>query len=179
VDELRRESSMVHLALKRGIAFYVEEDTCVVEPGKLSTRADKQLAVYSPWLRAWLAYLHGNPNELKMFETPSANAVEVRDRYSELFSIDIPTAPDNKTLTSEEHERFRSLWPAGERAALARLRKFLDQRVNEYGEERSFPAANSTSMLSGHLAAGTLSARTAVIIAKDMNSTQRLDTGNE
>lgn len=53
----------------------------------------------------------------------------------------------------------REPWlPAGERAANDRLGAFL-QKVDRYGEERDFPALESTSGLSVHLRFGTLSVR--------------------
>ena len=44
----------------------------------------------------------------------------------------------------------------------ARLDKFINTKILTYKERRDLPAGNNTSVLSVHLAAGTLSSRTCV-----------------
>ena len=177
VDELRREARMVRDGITKNIAFTVVHDTCVVAPGELATGSGNQYAVYSPWFRAWVAYLHQHPYHLDLYEPPSSNPPHTRKDFALLFESPIPSAPENKSLTSEEKTRFRSLWPAGEHSATSRLTKFLSEKVSAYKDTRNFPAANSTAVLSVHFASGTLSARTAVRSARDANSTKLLDGG--
>lgn len=179
VDELRRDQSLVRACLEKGIAMDVLPDTCVVKPGELASGSGKQYAVYTPWFRSWVAHLHENPALLDIVEEPMRNPTGTREKYGELFESSIPHAPDNKKLSAEEKERFRSLWPAGEHDAHERLMKFADQRIGEYQAHRNFPAEQATSSLSVHLASGTLSARTAVRTARDHNRTKKLDGGNE
>lgn len=183
VDELRREARLVRLGAARGIAIDVVHDTCVVPPGALRTGAGRQYAVYTPWYRAWVAHLHANPELLEPFAAPAANAEAARARVAHLFTDDdddhLPAAPEGKRLTDEEAARYAALWPAGERAALDRLAKFAEERIGRYHERRNFPAEAGTSSLSVHLAAGTLSARTAVRYARDRNKTKKLDAGIE
>ena len=178
VDELRREARMVREALRKGIAFSVEPDTCVVAPGELSSGSGGQYAVYSPWFRAWLSYLHTHPHHLHLYPAPAANPPSTRQDHNDLFNGSIPEAPPNKSLTEEERRRHRSLWPAGEEAANERLAKFLEERVERYKDKRNFPAANATAVVSVHLASGTLSARTAIATARNANSTNKLDGGH-
>lgn len=178
VDELRREAKMIRNGLEKDIAVEVVPDTCVVAPGELSSQTGKQYAVYSPWYRAWLAYLHANPEQLYLYDHPRRNPPIARQRFHDLFENQIPGAPANKILTVEELKRFQSMWPPGEHEAHARLEKFLKQKASKYKEDRNFVAANSTAVLSVHFASGTLSARTAVARARDANSTKKLDGGN-
>lgn len=178
VDELRREAKIVTTGIEKGVAVEIVSDTCVVAPGELSSKTGNQYAVYSPWFRAWIAYLHANPDQLDLFSPPGKNPANTRSTFKNLFESKIPTAPENKKLTAEEMKRFRSMWPPGEQEAHERLDKFLKQKVNKYKEERNIPAANSTAVLSVHFASGTLSARTAVARARDANSTKKLDGGN-
>ncbi|KAI9821151.1 MAG: hypothetical protein M1827_003885 [Pycnora praestabilis] len=178
VDELRREALLTQQSLEKGIAFTAVPDTCVVAPGELSSQQGKQYAVYSPWFRAWIAYLHSHPEHLELYEKPGKNPAGTREKYEELFRASVPDAPENKSLSAEEKTRFRSMWPPGEDEAHERLHKFLDQKVGKYKDSRNFPAANSTAVLSVHFASGTLSARTAVKSARDANSTKKLDAGN-
>ncbi|MCJ1259706.1 hypothetical protein MMC24_007545 [Lignoscripta atroalba] len=178
VDELRREARMVRQGVEKGISVTVVPDTCVVAPGELSSQQGKQYAVYSPWFRAWIAYLHAHPEHLELYDPPARNPEGTRRRLMDIFVKEIPAAPENKRLTEEERNRFQSMWPPGEHEARERLEKFLDRKVGKYKETRNFPAANSTAVLSVHFAAGTLSARTAIRSARNANSTKKLDGGN-
>ncbi|KAL8856255.1 MAG: hypothetical protein Q9178_007092 [Gyalolechia marmorata] len=178
VDELRREALMTKKGLEKGIAVTAVHDTCVVAPGQLSNGTGGQYAVYSPWYRAWVAYIHRHPGQLQIFDPPWPNPKSTHQAYKDIFDSPIPEAPENKKLTDEEKVRFRSMWPPGEHEARERLGKFLKERVEKYKDTRNFPAANSTAMLSVHLASGTLSARTAVAQARDANTTDALDAGN-
>ncbi|KAI9790763.1 MAG: hypothetical protein M1835_000791 [Candelina submexicana] len=178
VDELRREALLTRKCLDRGIAFTVVPDTCVVAPGELSSQQGKQYAVYSPWYRAWLAYLREHPEQLDPFDAPGQNPSTAREKFSNIFDKPIPEAPENKKLNEEERKRFKHLWPAGEHEALDRLNKFLDQKIGRYKDTRNFPAANTTAVISVHHAAGTLSARTSIRSARDVNSTKKLDGGH-
>lgn len=178
VDELRREAEMITKGIEKGIAVEVVSDTCVVAPGELSSQTGNQYAVYSPWFRAWIAYLHANPDQLDLYDPPGKNPVNARSTFKDLFESNIPDAPENKKLTAEELKRFRSMWPPGEHEAHERLDTFLKQKVTKYKEDRNYPAANSTAVLSVHFASGTLSTRTAVAKARDANSTKKLDGGN-
>ena len=179
VDELRREALMTRKGLEQGIAVEAVPDTCVVAPGELKAGSGNQYAVYSPWFRAWLAYLHTHPHQLNLFDTPAKNPASARQKYEDLFDCRIPDAPENKKLTGEEKKRFVSMWPPGEHEALDRLDKFVKDRVHDYKDTRNYPAANSTAIVSVHLASGTLSARTAIAVARGANSVQKLDGGDK
>jgi deoxyribodipyrimidine photo-lyase len=178
-DELRREERLVKMMLDEGINFEPQHDDCVVPPGSLKTGAGKQYAVYSPWFRAWLAHLHAHPELLNERPTPKKNPPSFREQFARLFDIPVPEAPENKRMDEEKQDRMTKLWPAGEMAALERLSLFLDEKVGKYQATRNFPALKSTARVSVHHAAGTLAARTSVRAARDVNSTKRLDGGNE
>jgi deoxyribodipyrimidine photo-lyase len=179
VDELRRETKMVRSCLDKGIAMDVVPDTCVVSPGELSSGTGKQYSVYTPWFRAWIAYIHKHESVLDLFAAPSRNPDSARKIFAKLFNSKIPDAPENKKLTDEEKKRFRSMWPPGEHEAHQRLQRFADDRIKNYKDKRNFPAQTGTSSLSVHFASGTLSARTAIRTARDHNSTKKLDGGSE
>lgn len=178
VDELRREARMTRKGLQRGIAVTAVPDTCVVAPGELSSQQGKQYAVYSPWFRAWIAYLHQHKEHLNLYDPPGRNPADAATRFKDIFESEIPKAPEGKKLTDEETKRFRSMWPPGEHEAHERLAKFLTQKVSQYKDMRNLPGANATAVLSVHFASGTLSARTAIARARDANTTKKLDGGN-
>lgn len=178
-DELRREARLVTEMLDKGINFEPQHDDCVVPPGALKTGGGKQYAVYSPWYRSWVAYLHSHPQALEERPMPPSNPDTFREEHGKLFGCKIPELPDSKSLTDQEKTRLHSLWPAGEAAAIDRLERFLTEKVGKYQATRNFPALNSTGRVSVHHAAGTLAARTSVRMARDVNSTKKLDGGIE
>jgi deoxyribodipyrimidine photo-lyase len=165
--------------LEKGINFDPQHDDCVVPPGSLKTGGGKQYAVYSPWYRAWVAYLHAHPHLLNERPIPERNSPNFRQKFTQLFDSKVPDLPDCKSLTQEEKERFHHLWPAGEAAAIDRLERFLIEKIGKYKDTRNFPAKNSTGRVSVHHAAGTLAARTSVRMARDVNSAKKLDGGKD
>jgi len=174
VDELRREASLTVKGLDQGISFTVVHDTCVVEPGRLTSGSGGQLSVYTPWHRKWCAYLNQHLHELDPFPTPGANPPSARKKLAHLFRNEIPEAPESKRLSEEERVKFQTMWPAGEHEALDRLQKFLHERVAQYPNTRNIPSGNGTSVLSPHLAAGTLAARTVVRAAREAAPQKRI-----
>lgn len=178
VDELRREASLTRACLQKKIAFTTVPDTCVVSPGALSSKTGGQFAVYSPWFRAWCAYINSHPTVLDEYPRPEKNPTSAREQFKGVFADTIPEAPANKQLSAEEKTRFRSMWPAGEHEAEQRLEKFIKQRISKYGEARNFPSGNSTAVISVHLASGTLAARTCVREARNANTSKSMNAGN-
>lgn len=179
VDELRREAIMVRRLAEHGKSLEVVHDSCVVPPGTLFSGSGKQYAVYSPWYRAWVTHIHGNLELMELFEAPSKNPASARKQFKKLFDAPVPDAPQNKALTDEERNRYRSYWPSGEHEAKRRLHKFCEEMIGKYAQKRNIPADNGTSSLSVYLASGTISARTCVRTARDRNKTKRLNGGNE
>ncbi|OTA68477.1 DNA photolyase [Hypoxylon sp. EC38] len=179
VDELRRETTMVKTCAERGMVMALFHDTCIVSPGALSTGAGKQYAVYSPWFRAWVANIHANQELLTPFDPPAKNTPASREKVAALFDCEIPDPPENKRLSEKDAKRFHAIWPAGEHEAIDRLNKFCEEKIGQYSKRRNFPSEAATSSISVHLAAGTLSARTAVRTARDRNKTKKLDSGVE
>ncbi|KAK8100467.1 deoxyribodipyrimidine photo-lyase protein [Apiospora kogelbergensis] len=179
VDELRREAKLVRNCAGHNIAMEVVHDTCVVPPGALATGAGKQYSVYSPWYRSWVAHVHANPELLSLFDPPEPNSEKDRQKVTALFDCEIPEAPENKRLSKADATRFHALYPAGEHEAIDRLEKFAEEKISRYHEKRNFPAQPGTSNISVHLAAGTLSSRTAVCYARDRNKTKKLNEGFE
>ncbi|KAJ4368728.1 DNA photolyase phr1 [Didymella sp. IMI 355093] len=176
-DELRREEKLVRLMLEEDINFDPQHDDCVVPPGTLKTGGGKQYAVYSPWYRNFVSYLHSHPHVLDEQPMPTQNPAGFRKKHEDLFDAKVPDAPESKRLLDKDKERLHHLYPAGEAAALERLERFLKEKIGKYKDTRNFPSKNSTARLSLHHAAGTLAARTSVRLARDVNTTKKLDGG--
>ncbi|KAL4999336.1 DNA photolyase, FAD-binding/Cryptochrome [Aspergillus recurvatus] len=170
VDELRREAKLIRLCAENGIRFETAHDTCIVPPGLLSSQQGKQYAVYSPWFRSWLAFLNENPEYLEVSEEPTSNPGDARRYFKELFECPVPGAPENKRFDdAEKADRIRRAYPAGEHEGLRRLEAFLEEKATAYDDERNFLSGETTSILSPYLACGSLSARMAVVKAREAN----------
>jgi deoxyribodipyrimidine photo-lyase len=178
VDELRREANLTNLCLENDISFTPLPDTCVVAPGELKSGAGNQFAVYTPWYRTWLKYIHTDKKTLNLREKPAKNPSSAKADYKTLFESKIPETPLNRALTAEQKKRFGALWPAGEHEAKARMHKFVKEKIHGYADNRNLPSVEGTSRLSVHLAAGTISARQVVREATEKSSSNKLDGGD-
>ena len=179
VDELRRDARIVKMAAKTNIDFNVVHDIMIAPPGALVTKSTgKPFTVFTPWFNAWVAYLHENPKFLDLHPPPHKNPSVTRTKYKDLFFCPVPPCPEPKKLDTEELNYIRSIWPAGEQEASTRLKKFLDAKITEYKDRRDFPAGGGTSLLSVHFATGTLSSRTAIHRAREVNG-NGLKSGNK
>lgn len=166
---MRRDAKLVRLCGEKDIDCTLSHDMCVVTPGALRSQQGKQYAVYTPWYRAWLAFLKENPDYLELSEEPGSNLGDARKQLSDLFDCKVPSAPSNKQLSNEEKKKFEAMYPAGEHEGLQRLEKFLEEKAGKYNELRNMVAGEHTSVLSPYFASGALSARTAVFTAKKAN----------
>ncbi len=108
---------------------------CVIAPGSLQTGSGGMYRVFTPYSRAWLSAVTQQGYAPLPAPAPLAPAIPVAEQR-----ID----------TLEQ-------WPAGETAALQRLRAFCTQQLYGYSEGRDNPALDATSKLSAYLAIGVLS----------------------
>lgn len=170
VDELRRDTKVVLNGRGLGMAVNIVHDTCVVPPGLLTAKSSgKAFAVYSPFYKAFLVRLGEEPGLLTLHPAPGPNPESARKDYARLFGCPLPATPATKLLTPKEAAVQLQLFPAGEQEVHRRLTTFLDEKAAAYSTDRNFPGKPGTAMLSAYLAAGALSARTAVVRAQQKN----------
>jgi deoxyribodipyrimidine photo-lyase len=118
------------------------------DPAKLKTGSGGPYRVYTPFWRAIEkneepAPPIGAPEKLAPLKQWPAS--EPLDSWNLL-----PTKPDWAATFSE-------IWTPGETAAHEKLQDFIDEAISGYKQGRDFPAQNSTSLLSPHLAMGEIS----------------------
>lgn len=143
----RRRDERVASSLAVQDISWVETGTpYAVGPGLVRNGSDAPYKVFTPFAKAWRS--HGwpdpapRPRELPVRQTRNdAKATEaIRDALS---ASDLPELP-----------------PAGEKAALARWREFLENGLTAYANDRDLPGTDGTSRLSPHLKLGTVHPRT-------------------
>ena len=139
------EKSVRELCARLGVSCHAHPDIALHHPDEVHTQNGSPYRVFTPYSRNWLALAKpapvGTPREIS---TPAG-----------LFSLPLPTV---------------RLWnldpPAGdlieatERAALTRLKRAIETKLQLYAEKRDFPAEDGNSRLSQDLRFGLLSIRT-------------------
>ncbi|KAI1877977.1 uncharacterized protein JN550_000159 [Neoarthrinium moseri] len=173
VDELRRDLDLFERlgGEENGVQFVLHHDQTIVEPRTLTTGAGGPLKVFTPYHKAWLAEVSGDPSLLDTVPTPDANDKSVKSGdLKKLFGQPVPKVPESKQFPStKDRDRIRKLWPAGHAAGMQRLREFLGDKVQTYAQNRSTPAADNSSRLSAYFSAGVISVREALGAARKTN----------
>lgn len=121
------------------------DDSLLLAPGSVQTGSREMFKVYTPFRNAFLRHLaQADPACLPAPEARSTGPVSIT---FPLTPFDYPCQPVDETF------------PAGEEAALARLRHFCHHQVQDYRRDRDLPALDGTSRLSAYLVVGVLSPR--------------------
>jgi len=153
VNELARDREAAAALAAQGTAWRCLHDFTVLAPGTVRTQQGAPFRVFSPFRRAWLAQVRGEP----------VGCVPAPAPRPPVAPPPLPQwEPPAGTLDPD-------WWPVGEDAALARLADFVANRLARYHEDRDVPALDGTSRLSPYLATGALSVRRCVEAALGCN----------
>jgi deoxyribodipyrimidine photo-lyase len=167
LNEARRDVAAERLLTSKGLKVAAFHDQCIVPPGELRTGEGKVYTVFTPFKRAMYKMLtqRGAPSPLprpkKLADSTAVAQPDIPDRVKP-FTTTVP----------------RDLWPAGETAALKRLKTFIAQRGDDYKAQRDYPAVDGTSMLSPYLTVGAISTRQCLAAALEANR-GRFEGGSE
>lgn len=141
-----RDACVREALAERGVAWVETGSPSAVTPGRVRTREGKPFEVFTPFAKVWRE--HGwrapaaEPEGLVL--APAAPADETWARLE--AALDAPGVPD--------------LPPAGQEAAVARWRAFLEDGLAGYATHRDRPDLDGTSQLSPCLKFGVLHPRT-------------------
>ncbi|MCC5828720.1 MAG: deoxyribodipyrimidine photo-lyase [Phycisphaeraceae bacterium] len=150
VNEQERDQKVRNALEAEGIEVHTHHDQTIVPPAALRTGAGDFFKVFSPYKRRWLAHLDEGwdwqPRKRPRPATP--------------IRLDSDPPPElDASRHGEPGPKVRDTWKAGETYALARLTRFVREKVTDYREHRDFPAIDGTSGISPYLAAGVISPR--------------------
>ncbi|KAI0423796.1 FAD binding domain of DNA photolyase-domain-containing protein [Xylaria sp. FL1042] len=167
VDELRRDLGLLDRVGAYGdVRLELLHDQTVVVPGILLTGSGGPHKVFTPYHKAWLSEVSGDPSLI------DTTLKELFDSQKE----DFPSLREHKLFPSDEdRDRIRDLWPAGHEAGMKRLHEFIDKKVGTYGRNKSTPAEHNASRLSPYFAAGVISVREALSAAWKENNNGSAD----
>lgn len=137
-----RDRTIIDALQEKGIAFLAENwDQILHSPAEIRTGGNAPYTVYTPFWKNWISKPKAKPVEtLQNAEGLTAIEQEIAQQTG---AIPLPTAKD-----------LGFIWdgglvlPPGEAAAQERLEEFSASAINEYQEQRNFPAAiDGTSQL--------------------------------
>lgn len=146
-DEIEfNENQRDQLCLAKGIPLRMFESDVIVSKGKVLNKTGEMYKVFTPFKRAWLAYVRqhgfaylGKPSEVK-------TALLAKQEKAELMPL--------LACTGESEA-----WPLAEQVEQQVIPEFYQNKVASYVEKRDFPALKATSGLSPYLAIGAISPR--------------------
>ncbi|MGE8177416.1 deoxyribodipyrimidine photo-lyase [Pseudomonas fluorescens] len=158
VNESRRDAAVSKTLDVAGIGFYSYLDQLLFKPGSVLTRTGTYFQVFSQFRKACYARLHGTlPRLIAAPGVQMPTAINRDPIPLQVEGFDTPS------------EHLRVLWPAGEGEARRRLEHFAQEQIDDYKEQRDFPAKPGTSQLSAYLAAGVISPRQCLHAAVQSN----------
>ncbi len=117
------------------------KDRVIFEPGEILKQDETPYQVFSPFARNWRQRLQEHYPTCHRQPKPQAEPLT----YEPIAAL--------------KNSRDSSAWPAGEKAAIEQLRRFSDERAEDYKAKRDLPDTDGTSRLSPALSVGTLSPR--------------------
>lgn len=134
INEQRRDA-----AVAEKLSLQLFEGDCLMPPGSLRTGQNKPYRVFTPFARSWIKRVSEMGYACLPAPSPQGPTIEFK--------------PAAVSAAAHDHQA----WPIGENTAHRRLQQFAEQSLNNYPEQRDYPALKGTSALSGYLAIGVLS----------------------
>lgn len=166
-NEAQRDREVADRLGTAGVKWHSHIDQVLFAPGSILTRTGNYFQVFSQFRRQCYQQLHASIPSVQPMPAPQAALALAGD-----------PVPESVTGFSTPLPALRSLWPAGENAALGRLREFADEHLADYHRHRDLPGCPGTSQLSPYLAAGVLSPRQCLHAALSINQGE-FDSGNQ
>ncbi len=148
--QVRKHDETIKSALKNRLEVKSFKGNLLLEPWEVLEQDDTPYRVFTPYWKALTQKLmltapYATPSDLKpMTKWPSS---------LELTKLNL--LPQKPTPRWDKEMMFH--WKVGEDAAHDALHEFLEDGVQNYKEQRDFPAIGGTSLLSPHLHFGEIS----------------------
>lgn len=120
-----------------GILLTLFESDVIVPKGRVLNQSGKMFKVFTPFKRAFLAYL----------------------KQSGFEYLGKPVIPDIEENSQPTQNSSSSSWPLSDVVERQVIPTFIQNKLEDYSEHRDFPAIKGTSGLSPYLAIGAISPR--------------------
>ncbi|MDE8555744.1 deoxyribodipyrimidine photo-lyase [Pantoea vagans] len=145
MNERQRDAEAEKRLDDAGVICQGFDDSLLLPPGSVQSGDRSMYKVFTPFSKAFVRRLQQSLPECVPAPKPRDGAPLKTTR---LPAFDCPTKAFDEDL-----------FPAGEAAALKRLRHFATKPVLDYPAKRDLPALDATSLLSVYLSTGVLSPR--------------------
>ncbi|ACK65498.1 Deoxyribodipyrimidine photo-lyase [Rippkaea orientalis PCC 8801] len=149
----RRDEQVIQALKEQGIKTQTYWDQLLHYPGEIVTKSGEPYKVYTPFWKNWeLQSKDSITNNLESLEGLTQTELQ---QAKNVNIIDLPTVQELGYRWD-----YPLILSPGETAAAERLDYFCDAAINEYQEQRNFPAIEGTSQLSPALKFGVIGIRT-------------------
>jgi len=140
----RKRDKKVQTVLQNlGVRVEQHEDLCLCAPGTVLKQDGNPYTVFTPFSRQWKQVFQDIPRPRpQSIKTPRS-----------IWSMDLPAAEHLG------HSIDIDIPDTGEKAALGRLKEFINNHLSTYDTERDYPAIDGTSRLSPDLKFGSIGPR--------------------
>lgn len=145
-NERQRDAAAEKRLDAQGVTCQGFDDSLLLPPGSVQTGSGEMFKVFTPFSKAFVKRLEQGMPEC--VHAPKARSGAPLKPAKAIPAFD---------YAAEDVDA--ALFPAGEEAALKKLRHFAKTAVVDYPAQRDLPALDSTSRLSAYLAIGVLSPR--------------------
>ncbi len=148
-----RDRTILAALKEKGIATQNFWDQLLHSPEELRSGSGQPYTIYTPFWKNWITKAKATP-------VPALqNAIGLTDTEKEVARqagvVELPTAQDLGFIWNNN-----LVISPGEAAAQAKLNNFCDRTIDQYQEQRNFPAVDGTSQLSAALKFGAIGMRT-------------------
>lgn len=163
-----RDRSVTAALKEQGIQVENFWEQLLHAPEEIRTNSGNPYTVYTPFWRNWSAQSKADPVE--PLQNVTGLTPEEQKATQKAGVIELPTAKDLGFVWKNQ-----LLLEPGELAAQVRLEEFCHQAIQEYREQRDFPATSGTSHLSAALKFGAIGIRTVWAAADQVFKHSRSD----
>lgn len=148
-----RDRTIISALKEKGIEFLENNwDQVLHAPEDIRTGSNQPYTVYTPFWKNWISKPKAEP--VATLENAEGLTEKEKEIAKSAGVIALPSAKDLGFVWDGE-----LIIAPGEQAAQERLEEFCDRAINEYQEQRNFPAVDGTSRLSAALKFGAIGIR--------------------
>lgn len=155
IDEIRRDEAAAVALAPKGARLVLHHDETIIPPDQVRTQSGGPFTVFTPFKRAWIADIQERGG-VRTWPAP---------KPQQRMGIDPDMIP--QSVDGFQSRLPADLWPAGERHAQSRLRRFAAEAIDGYHLRRDRCDLDGTSTLSPYLSAGIISSRQCFSAAAD------------
>ncbi len=165
----QRDAAVINALQELGIEYLEKNwDQLLKTPEEIRTGSNTPYTVYTPFWKNWSSKPKDAPVKIAdKFEGLTAEEQEIATKAG---VVELPTAKDLGFNWDGE-----LIITPTEEAAKERLEEFCSRAINEYQEQRNFPAIDGTSRLSAALKFGVIGIRTVWKATEDALENSRSD----